>query len=50
LNPHTIRLTASTTITRPLSTATAPIRSGAIVAVQGATEGGHVTATSITIR
>jgi hypothetical protein len=47
---HTVHITASTTITRPLSTATAPISKGALVAVQGTTKGGRITASSITIR
>jgi hypothetical protein len=47
---HTVHTTASTTITRPLSTTTAPISNGALVAVQGTTKGGRITASSITIR
>jgi hypothetical protein len=47
---HTVHITGTTTITRPLSTATAPIRKGALVAVQGSTKSGRITASSITIR
>jgi hypothetical protein len=47
---HTIHITGSTIITRPLSAAAAPIRTGALVAVQGTSKSGRITASSITIR
>lgn len=47
---HTVKVTGKTTLTRALAQATGPVRTGGNVTVQGATHGGTVTATAITIR
>ncbi len=47
---HIVRVTAKTTVTRRLTHAAAPIRSGATVTVQGTTHGDTVAATAVSIR
>jgi hypothetical protein len=47
---HTVRVTGTTTLTRSLTRATGPIRTGSSVTVQGTTHGKTVSATAVTIR
>lgn len=47
---HTVTVTAKTTVTRSLTRAAAPIRTGSSVTVQGTPQGGRVVAAAITIR
>jgi hypothetical protein len=46
---HTVKVTAKTTVTRSLTQAATPIRTGTSVTVQGTTQGDQVAATAITI-
>jgi hypothetical protein len=47
---HVVHLTARTTLTRPVSEATRPVRTGSRVVVYGTTSGKSVTATAVTLR
>lgn len=47
---HSVKVTATTTLTRSLTRASAPIRTGTGVTVQGTTQGDTITATTITLR
>jgi hypothetical protein len=47
---HAVKVTAATTVTRSLASASGAIRTGADVTVQGASRGTTITATAVTIR
>jgi hypothetical protein len=47
---HAVKVTGTTTLTRPMADSSAPVHHGATVTVQGKTRGHTITATAITVR
>ena len=47
---HTVKVTGKTTLTRPITDVSAPLRTGSSVTVTGTTHGRTVVATALTVR